>query len=171
MKSATNTPTTPLLDAFTYLTAEALKYSVISSPRSIPTVQYEEMYIRPFENISMHDLQSVGGKNASLGEMIQNLPNVNIPSGYAVTSEGYRHFLRHNNLEERIAKELNKIVVQDQEHKKGLENVGEAIRNMILDGDMPADLREQIATAYRAMERRYQHQNLDIAVRSRFVFS
>jgi len=164
----TPTPETPsyLQDSMLkILTADAFNYAV-SSPRSYQVQDEHEPYIRPFESISMKDLPSVGGKNASLGEMVQNLSSVNIPSGYAITSEAYRHFLKCNDLESRIAEALSKIVVVDNEHKKGLEQAGETIRKMILAAEIPYDLETQIEEAYHAMERRYNRKNVDIAVRS-----
>ena len=61
----------------------------------------------PFENLRMTDVESVGGKNASLGEMISQLPTgVKVPTGFATTAHAFREFLKHDNLAERISKRL-----------------------------------------------------------------
>ena len=62
-------------------------------------------YVVPFEHLRMTDVESVGGKNASLGEMISQLAGagVRVPGGFATTSHAFREFLQHNNLTERVA--------------------------------------------------------------------
>ena len=72
-------------------------------------------YIRRFSELSNRDVALVGGKNASLGEMYSALSSqgVNVPNGYATTAEAYRHFLKHNNLHDRISNELAALNVDD----------------------------------------------------------
>ena len=68
-------------------------------------------YIRWFEDIGADDVASVGGKNASLGEMVRNLGryDIKVPPGFAITADGYRHFLSANNLETVIASRLAEL--------------------------------------------------------------
>ena len=72
-------------------------------------------YIRFFSDISIDDVDSVGGKNASLGEMYSELSRegVNIPNGFATTAEAYRYFLKHNDLEAKITDALSTLDVDD----------------------------------------------------------
>lgn len=83
------------------------------------------------------------GKNASLGEMIRELSplGVRVPEGFATTSEAYWHFLEHNGLKEAIARELGEL---DPEDPKALQRVSRRLRNLILKGEYPQDLREEI---------------------------
>ena len=68
-------------------------------------------YVIPFSQLRMTDVQSVGGKNASLGEMLSQLSDagVRVPDGFATTAEAFRLFLEHGSLKERIAKRLAKL--------------------------------------------------------------
>lgn len=72
-------------------------------------------YILEFASLGMNDVDRVGGKNASLGEMIQNLSKagVSVPGGFATTADAYRSFLAHNGLADRIAAELAKLDADD----------------------------------------------------------
>ena len=72
-------------------------------------------YVIPFERLGMHDVETVGGKNASLGEMIGSLANlgVRVPGGFATTAQAYRDFLKQGGLNERIRKELATLNVDD----------------------------------------------------------
>ena len=74
------------------------------------TAKEKKMFIKDFESIDLNDLSVVGGKNASLGEMIKNLStlDIKVPSGFVITVEGYKHHLKTNNLESKIS-ELLKI--------------------------------------------------------------
>lgn len=121
-------------------------------------------FIQNFENITIKDVALVGGKNASLGEMIQNLgpKGVLIPSGFAITAEAYRYHLSHNNLIEPINKLLGKL------NKKKLDEfaaIAHEIRTLIRDAPLPDDLAAEILQAYRDMEKRYGA-SCDVAVRS-----
>ncbi|MFA6263259.1 MAG: phosphoenolpyruvate synthase [Candidatus Babeliales bacterium] len=121
-------------------------------------------FIRSFENLSIHDVAVVGGKNASLGEMIQNLgpKGVLIPSGFAITAEAYRYHLEHNKLVEPIKNLLSTI------NKNKLDDfaiIAHDIRTLIRNAPIPTDLSTEITQAYHAMEQRYGH-GCDVAVRS-----
>ncbi|MDH3713723.1 MAG: phosphoenolpyruvate synthase [Gammaproteobacteria bacterium] len=104
-------------------------------------------YIRPFAEIGMDDIDTVGGKNASLGEMYGSLSSlgVKVPNGFAITADGFRYYLRHNGLYEEIPELLEQLEVDDV---SSLFDIGGKIRASIIHGDMPQDLRGEIYTAY-----------------------
>src|SRR5579862_4508241 len=99
------------------------------------TVAKEEAYVVPFEQLRMTDVEIVGGKNASLGEMISQLAGagVRVPTGFATTALAFRDFLNHNNLTERIAKRLETLDIDDV---KSLAEAGKEIRQWIIDAPM-----------------------------------
>ena len=107
----------------------------------------------------------MGGKNASLGEMIRELSplGVRVPEGFATTSEAYWHFLEHNGLKEAIARELGEL---DPEDPKALQRVSRRLRNLILKGEYPQDLREEILEAYRRLSEEAGEEEIPVAVRS-----
>jgi pyruvate,water dikinase len=96
----------------------------------------------PFENLRMSDVEAVGGKNASLGEMISQLPQgVRVPTGFATTAHGFREFLKHGGLTERINAKLDAL---DTEDVRALAAVGAEIRAMVEAQPFPADLEKAI---------------------------
>ena len=100
----------------------------------------------PFERLRMTDVESVGGKNASLGEMISQLPaSVRVPGGFATTAEAYREFLAHNGLADRINAALDALDVDDVD---ALAKTGAQIREWIIELPFPAKLEAEIKTAY-----------------------
>ena len=100
----------------------------------------------PFENLRMTDVESVGGKNASLGEMISQLPSgVRVPTGFATTAHAFRAFLAHDGLTEKINAKLNAL---DTEDVRTLAKVGAEIRSMVLAQPYPADLEKAIRDAF-----------------------
>ena len=100
----------------------------------------------PFENLRMTDVESVGGKNASLGEMISHLPTgVKVPTGFATTAHAFRDFLAFENLSGRINALLSTL---DTEDVKALAQVGAKIRAMVEDQPFPADLEQAIRAAF-----------------------
>nr|WP_277621067.1 phosphoenolpyruvate synthase [Thermus arciformis] len=107
----------------------------------------------------------VGGKNASLGEMIRELSplGVKVPEGFATTSEAYWHFLEHNGLKEAIPRELEGL---DPEDPKALQRASRRLRNLILKGEYPQDLREEILEAYRRLSEEAGEEEIPVAVRS-----
>jgi len=121
-------------------------------------------HVISFSKISLNDIATVGGKNASLGEMYQalNQLGVRVPNGFAVTADAYRHFLNHNNLVEKIQSALHGL---DNHDLAALKDTGAKIRHWIRQGKMPEDLVEDIRTAYRELEKEYGD-NPDVAVRS-----
>ena len=100
----------------------------------------------PFENLRMTDVESVGGKNASLGEMISQLPDgVRVPTGFATTAHAFREFLAHDGLATRISQ---KLAALDTEDVRALAAVGAEIRAMVEAQPFPADLQKAIADAF-----------------------
>lgn len=121
-------------------------------------------FILPFSKIRLADLPQVGGKNSSLGEMVNALSHlgVKVPNGFAVTADAYRYFLRENDLEARIDEAIKGL---DPTKLDQLERVGSLIRQWIRAAPIPADLAAEIRSAYNEREQEYGT-NYDVAVRS-----
>jgi pyruvate,water dikinase len=104
-------------------------------------------YVRWLSELGMEDVPQVGGKNASLGEMIHHLSEVGVqvPEGFATTADAYREFLARDRLDERIQTELDELDVADV---AALAETGTRIRSWILEQPMPTPLDEAIAGAY-----------------------
>ena len=106
-------------------------------------------YVIPFQELRMSDVESVGGKNASLGEMISQLPSsVRVPGGFATTADAYREFLAHPGLADKINAALDALDVDDVD---ALARTGAEIRQWIIDLPFPAKLEEEIKSAYEAI--------------------
>ncbi len=116
-----------------------------------------------FEEVTRHDLARVGGKNASLGEMIQHLTSegIRVPGGFAVTADGFRAFLAHNQLEPQMRAELDRL-----ESGEPLHEVGARIRAAIEGGELPAELVRVIRAAYIELGHREGRVDPPVAVRS-----
>ena len=100
----------------------------------------------PFENLRMTDVESVGGKNASLGEMISQLPSgVRVPTGFATTAHAFRQFLQHDGLTQRINARLD---VLDTDDVRALAEAGAEIRAMVEAQPFPSDLEKAIREAF-----------------------
>ncbi len=100
----------------------------------------------PFENLRMTDVEVVGGKNASLGEMISQLPQgVRVPTGFATTAHAFREFLAHEGLAGKISAKLAALDVDDV---RALAQVGAEIRAMVEAQPFPLDLQKAIAEAF-----------------------
>ena len=100
----------------------------------------------PFENLRMTDVEAVGGKNASLGEMISQLPHgVRVPTGFATTAHAFREFLAFEGLADRISA---KLAALDTEDVRALAAVGAEIRAMVEAQPFPADLQKAITEAF-----------------------
>ncbi len=117
-----------------------------------------------FEKLAIGDVPLVGGKNASLGEIIQSLGSAGIPvpPGFAITAQVYRDFLSANGLDEPIKAELNKL----DNGAQSLATTGAAIRKLILGGDFTAEQKKDITDAYQALCERLSLPDCDVAVRS-----
>ncbi|TVP46772.1 MAG: phosphoenolpyruvate synthase [Halomonas sp.] len=122
-----------------------------------------EDYILWFDQLGMTDVERVGGKNASLGEMISNLSGagVTVPGGFATTAHAYREFLSHEGLNERINATLARLDVDDV---KALAEAGRTIRQWIIDTPLPPAFEAAMEDAYSKLQQ--QHPQLKVAVRS-----
>ena len=100
----------------------------------------------PFENLRMSDVEAVGGKNASLGEMISNLPaGVKVPTGFATTAYAFRAFLEHGGLREKIKDRLSKL---DTDDVRALATAGAEIRAMVEAQPFAHELEQAIRDAF-----------------------
>jgi len=140
-------------------------------------------FILWFREISAKDVPLVGGKNASLGEMISKLTKkgihpvksrkagavkpqfnrVNIPDGFATTSYAFWYFLKKNNLLPRLKEIFEKLDVKDI---KSLQKTGRQARSLILNAKFPEDLKREIIKAYRKLSKQYAKEETDVAIRS-----
>ncbi|NOI69421.1 phosphoenolpyruvate synthase [Vibrio owensii] len=116
-----------------------------------------------FNGLSMDDVDKVGGKNASLGEMVSNLANVgvSVPNGFATTSYAFNQFLDHEGLDERIHQLLDEL---DVENVEALRKTGATIRQWVLEAPFPADLEQDIRDNYKELTD--NHPEISVAVRS-----
>lgn len=123
-------------------------------------------YIKKFSQITIDDIPSVGGKNASLGEMIRELTKsgITVPNGFAITAAAYWHFLEHNTLVEPLRAALAQLT--DQEDLVTLQKVGKLARELIKAGTIPADLGAEIIQSYQELGKEYVQQDCAVAVRS-----
>ena len=120
--------------------------------------------ILPLEEVGIKDVKLVGGKNASLGEMIRALKSkgVPVPSGFVVTATAYFYFLKKTGLDKFIKETLHGLKTKNL---KDLHECGSAIRYAIMHAKLPKDLAAEIVRGYRDMEKAYG-KNVDVAVRS-----
>lgn len=121
-------------------------------------------YIKSFEEISSSDTSEVGGKNASLGEMIDRLSEqgIKVPGGFATTSEAYWFFLDENELREPLTSALEEL---DRDSFSNLEEIGERCRTLVMDASMPEELAGAIREAYERLKDREKGMT-SVAVRS-----
>ncbi|HEY1132082.1 MAG TPA: phosphoenolpyruvate synthase [Roseateles sp.] len=117
----------------------------------------------PFENLRMTDVEAVGGKNASLGEMISQLAasGVRVPGGFATTAHAFRQFLKHEGLDARIAARLASLNTDDV---RALAEAGAEIRGWIESQPFPADLEAGVRQAFAQLTA--DHPGASFAVRS-----
>ena len=122
-------------------------------------------YTLPLKNVGINDIHLVGGKNASLGEMLQNLTSlgVTIPDGFVVTVNAYYAFLKHNALDEKIKETIDAI---DHDNIESLRRGGMQIRQSFLNGKFSEEMREEITNCYLELSAQYGQEMTDIAVRS-----
>ena len=124
-----------------------------------------------FNEVNLNDVQFIGGKCASLGEMTNHLTSlgIRVPFGYAITTHAYDRFLEHNNLNESIKNDLQKIDYSDHTN---LSRISQKIRKDIQNGNFPPDLEKDILDKYSELSIKYEdasglHKNeIDVAVRS-----
>ena len=124
--------------------------------------QHEFDFIKQFNQIGLDDIGSVGGKNASLGQMISHLSKqgIRVPNGFAITADAYWHFLQENKLTQVIKQLIKQCTIEE------LPSVSHKIRDMILNANIPSDLSQEIHEGYRNLCAMYGNEQLDVAVRS-----
>src|SRR5690554_814795 len=108
-------------------------------------------YVVSFDRLRMTDVDSVGGKNASLGEMISQLADagVRVPGGFATTADAFRDFLKTTHLDQRISDRLAALNVEDV---RDLATAGAEIRQWILETPFPAELEQEIRRAFAELD-------------------
>ncbi|HCM76526.1 MAG TPA: phosphoenolpyruvate synthase [Cytophagales bacterium] len=121
-------------------------------------------YTLPFSSITMKDLKLVGGKNASLGEMIQNLAqyNINVPDGFALTSDAFYEFLNSNKLDKLLNSKLDTL---DISTLSNLSEIGSYCRTLVSKAVIPSSIKDALKTEYRKMISNYG-EDASFAVRS-----
>lgn len=121
--------------------------------------------VMELDQVGMNDVELVGGKNASLGEMLKNLSSlgIKIPNGIVITVNVYREFLKFNDLENKIKFLIGEI---DFDNIESLRRNGLQIRQLIQNGRFPKELSEEIIQAYYKLSATYNQEITDVAVRS-----
>ncbi|QFR49639.1 phosphoenolpyruvate synthase [Sulfurimonas lithotrophica] len=122
-------------------------------------------YICFFEDLSINDIPKVGGKNASLGEMYNQLSKdeINIPNGFATTSDAYWLLLQQDNLKKKIHDTLKDL---DATNTSELQKKAKKVRELILNTQLPKELQNEISDAYKKLSKEYDSNSIDVAVRS-----
>lgn len=122
-------------------------------------------YIINLKEVSLKDINLVGGKNASLGEMIQNIESIGIkvPNGFAITTNAYHDFIKFNSLDEKIIELVSNL---DENNLSELRRVGAEVRQLIRNGKFPEDLQTEIREKYKSLSETYGQDMIDVAVRS-----
>jgi len=123
-------------------------------------------YVRWFRELSLNDISLVGGKNASLGQMIGQLEaqGIRIPDGFAITASAYWYYLEYNNFVDTMKKIMGRL--HDTHDIALLQKVGHEIRFLLVGGQIPADLAQEITRAYHELSQKYKQEESDVAVRS-----
>jgi pyruvate,water dikinase len=129
------------------------------------TNQSRKVFIKFYKDLGIKDVPSVGGKNASLGEMFRTLTakNIRVPNGFATTSEAYRDFFAETGLMDKIKKILKDV---DTHNVTDLGRRGKLIRDLIIKAEFPDRLKTEIITAYDKLSKIYKTKNVHVAVRS-----
>jgi pyruvate,water dikinase len=122
-------------------------------------------YIRFFSELNINDIALVGGKNASLGEMYKNLSSkgINVPNGFATTSDAYWLLLEENGIKEEIKSILSDLDISDTTN---IQERGLAVRALILNSTLPLSLTDELLKAYEILSNEYNTKAVDVAVRS-----
>jgi pyruvate,water dikinase len=122
-------------------------------------------YVVNLKDVGMRDVGRVGGKNASLGDLINHLSEmgVDVPGGFATTADAYRDFLSHAGLTQRITAALDELDVDDV---AALARAGEKIRAWIMDSKLPCELHDAIVKGYTELEAETGGSSVSVAVRS-----
>lgn len=121
-------------------------------------------YIKWFEEIGLGDVSLVGGKNASLGEMVKTLSQrgIRVPGGFCVTADAYDALINQNGIAGKIKEALGGL---DKNNVDDLHERGQLVRGLIRKARLPQDVADEIVAAYKELSRRYGT-NVDVAVRS-----
>lgn len=124
----------------------------------------QDNYVRWFEDLNSEDVGRVGGKNASLGEMVRALKkkDIRVPDGFATTTTAFWAFIEKNQLQDKITKLLKTY----QQKEASLQKTGQAIRDLFKQGEMPEDVAQAIFSAYKDLAGRYNVKEVDVAARS-----
>ncbi len=146
-------------------TALSVKPRAGSSRSKNRAVQSSMRFVRWFKEVGIDEVPLVGGKNASLGEMVRELGKlgVRVPDGFAVTAEAFHHFLQANGLNAPIREQLREMNPHDPDD---LTRRTRLIRSLILRASLPEDLEGEIVQAYRELSRQARVEDLMVAVRS-----
>jgi pyruvate, water dikinase len=123
----------------------------------------DNKYILWFKDISSSDVEKVGGKNASLGEMIKNLKSqgINVPDGFATTAYAYRKLVEENNIGDKLHSLIGEL-----ENGSKLQDIGKKIRRLFMNVKFPEQLEKSIKENYKKLSDNYGEQEADVAVRS-----
>ncbi|MCA0927950.1 phosphoenolpyruvate synthase [Ruegeria profundi] len=123
-----------------------------------------ERHVIGFEDVTHTDTDIVGGKNASLGEMVRSLgqKGIQVPPGFATTADAFRDFIERNELEVQIASDLQRLATG----KISLSDAGKSIRDAIRNGDWPDEIAQEIRSHYRRLSNLLGQKNVAVAVRS-----
>ncbi|MCJ8499028.1 phosphoenolpyruvate synthase [Desulfatitalea alkaliphila] len=124
----------------------------------------DQAFTRRFETLSAEDTGSVGGKNASLGEMIGKLKEegIRVPGGFATTAHAYRAFIEHNDMQGDLRSLLKALEAGDI----ALDKAGREIRSLFSRAEFPEDVAAAVNDAYEKLCEQYDEQTVDVAVRS-----
>lgn len=125
----------------------------------------KQKYILEFKEVTKKDIPLVGGKNGSLGEMFTmlNSKGVNVPDGFALTTNAYWYFLKENKIEDKLKTIFDKF---NPDSIKSLQDASKKAMQIILKCQFPEDLKLEIFEAYKNLSQKYNDKNTDVAVRS-----
>src|ERR1051326_3270743 len=121
--------------------------------------------ILPLNKVGINDVELVGGKNASLGEMLQHLSKIgiNIPNGFVITVNAFNQFIEFNGLDKNLRDRISEI---DYNNVESLRRAGLQVRSLIRNSKFPSALSAEIIEAYYNLSQSYGQENTDVAVRS-----
>ena len=113
----------------------------------MPTLNLATALVAPLDQLRMTDVEAVGGKNASLGEMISQLAasGVRVPGGFATTAHAFRQFLGHGGLTDKISARLAAL---DSDDINALASAGAEIRQWVIDAPLPPEFEAAVRSAY-----------------------
>ncbi len=125
----------------------------------------KQRYILWFKEINADDIALVGGKNASLGQMVRSLSEqgIAIPDGFALTAKAFWYFLKENKIDKEIKKVFESF---DAKSLASLKETGKAVRSLILKAEFPRDLEKKIIRSYKKLSKKENQENVTVAVRS-----